>query len=342
MESKPKLSRFGVGKLPPEHLARLLALAPSGDPRLIVGGRIGEDAAVIDLGDRYLVAKTDPITFAVEKIGWYAVHINANDIATTGADPRWFLAALLLPEGATHAELIEEIFSDILAACRELGVTLCGGHTEITHDLARPIVVGQMLGEVAKDQLLRKDSLQPGDVILLTRGAAIEGTAVLAREQRAELSGKVAATVLDAARKFLFDPGISVVGAARAAARCAKAMHDPTEGGVLAGLLELALAASLGIMVSADPIPVFPETREICSALGLDPLALLASGALLIGVAPDQVGRAIESLRSQGIPTTVVAELRPREDGHWLRRGGELKELQFPERDELARLLEQQ
>ena len=175
--------------MPPEHLERLLARAPAGDPRLVVGARIGEDAAVIDMGDRgdrgdrYLVAKTDPITFAAEKIGWYAVHINANDVAVTGADPKWFLATLLLPDGKAGPSLVEEIFSDVLSACQELGVTLCGGHTEITHGLDRPIVVGQMLGEVAKDKLLRKDSLQPSDVVLLTQGVAIEGTAVIAREK---------------------------------------------------------------------------------------------------------------------------------------------------------------
>ena len=334
--------RFGVGKLPPEHLERLLARAPTGDPRLIVGARIGEDAAVIDMGDRYLVAKTDPITFAVEKIGWYAVHINANDIATTGADPKWFLATLLLPEQVSDAALAEEIFSDILAACRELGVTLCGGHTEITHGLDRPIVVGQMLGEVAKDKLLRKDSLRPGDVIVLTHGVAIEGTAVLAREMGAELSGKVSEKVLSAAQGLLFDPGISVVRAARAAAGYAKAMHDPTEGGILAGLLEMALAARLGMRVSADQVAILPETREICSVLGLDPLALLASGALLIGVSPEEAGHVVASLRGQGTSAAVVAELLPASDGHCVHRGGEVKDLQFPERDELARLLERQ
>ena len=337
-----ELFRFGVGKLPPEHLERLLARAPAGDPRLVVGARVGEDAAVIEMGDRYLVVKTDPITFAVEKIGWYAVHINANDIAVTGADPKWFLATLLLPEGKAEPSLVEEIFSDILAACGELGVTLCGGHTEITHGLDRPIVVGQMLGEVAKDKLLRKDSLRPGDVVLLTRGVAIEGTALIAREKHSELSGKVSVKVLDTARRFLFNPGISVVRAARAASSTggAKAMHDPAEGGVLAGLLEMALAARLGTVVFPDQVTILSETREICAALGLDPLALLASGALLIGLASDQVDRVKESLAAQAIPATVVAELRPLEDGYRLRRGGEVTELKFPERDELARLFE--
>lgn len=335
--------RFPVGKLPPEHLARLLAQVPATDPRVVLGARLGEDAAVIAMGamgEQYLVAKTDPITFAVEKIGWYAVHINANDVAVLGAQPRWFLAALLLPEAGATASLAEEIFADILAACRELGVTLCGGHTEITSRLDRPVVVGQMLGEVSKPNLLRKDSLVPGDVVLLTRGVAIEGTAVIAREKYAELSGKVSEGILKTARKFLFDPGISVVGAARMAAGTGmvKAMHDPTEGGVLAGLLELACAARLGIRVFADKVLILPETREICSVLLLDPLYLLASGALLIGLPGAKAGEVVETLAGQGIPAQVVAEMLPAPQGCWIHRGGREEALRFPERDELAKL----
>ena len=329
-----------VGKLPPEDLERLLARLPAREPRLILGARVGEDAAVIDMGDRYLVVKTDPVTFAADKIGWYSVHINANDVAVMGGQPQWFLATLLLPDSGTDAALVESIFADMIAACRELGVILCGGHTEITHGLERPIVVGQMLGEVSKQNLLRKDSLLPGDRILLAQGVAIEGTAVIAREKAQELAGKISEPVLQSARRLLFDPGISVVRIAQlvAATGLAKAMHDPTEGGLLAGLLELAVAARLGIRIFADPVVVFPETQQICARFGLDPLALLASGALLIGTTADGAEPVRNALQVQGIPAAVVAELRPSAEGYWIERGGEVRELQFPERDELAKL----
>ena len=333
-------SRFAVGKLPPEYLEHLLAQVPASDPRLILGASVGEDAAVIELPDRYLVAKTDPITFAAEMIGWYSVHINANDIAVVGARPMWFLATLLLPKSTASPALVEGIFQDILAACKQLGVALCGGHTEITHGLEHPIVVGQMLGETSKEKLLRKDSLEPGDAILLTQGVAIEGSAVIAREKHSELSGKISAGVLDRARKFLFDPGISVVRAAQAAAATGvvKAMHDPTEGGVLSGLREMAVAAKRGISVFADRIPVLPETRELCDALKLDPLALLASGALLIGTPAEKADEVIALLRDEAIPATVVAEITPLEHGHQAQRDGRTQELKFPARDELAKL----
>ena len=186
------LRRFPVGKLPPAVLQKLLARCPL--PKhagVVIGPRFGEDAAVIDLGAKYLVAKTDPITFTAEHIGWYAANVNANDIATLGARPRWFLATLLLPERKATAALVRSVFNDILRACRTLGITLVGGHTEITTGLDRPIVVGQMLGEVEKAKLVRKESQRPGDLVILTKGVAIEGTAILAREKAALIERKL-------------------------------------------------------------------------------------------------------------------------------------------------------
>ncbi len=318
---------MNFGKLPPRALEALLRQVPAQDPRVVIGPRVGEDAAVLDFGDRYLVAKTDPITFAAERIGWYAVHINANDVATLGARPRWFLATLLLPA----EEPAQAIFDDILAGCRELGVSLCGGHTEITPGLDRPIVVGQMLAEVAKDLLVRKENISPGDAVLLTKGVAIEGTAILAREKSEALRH---VRGLERARDFLFRPGISVVAEALAAVEAAPGeihgMHDPTEGGLVGGLYELAAAAGCGLRVDRAAIPVFAETRAICEALGLDPLRLIASGALLLAVAPQAA-----ALVCDRTGAVQIGEILPAEKGLWL----DSEPLTFPEMDEIARAL---
>ncbi len=180
-----------VGKLPVELLQGLLARHGGQDERLVVGPRVGEDAAVLDLGERYLVVKSDPITFATDEIGRYVVTINANDIATMGATPRWFLLTLMLPEGQTDRELVERIFEQVDRACRALEVVLCGGHTEITAGVDRPLAVGVMLGEVDKADLVQTAGARPGDAVLLTKGIAIEGTAVLARELGGELASQV-------------------------------------------------------------------------------------------------------------------------------------------------------
>ena len=314
-------------------LARLLERIPPGDPRVVLGPRIGEDAAVLDFGDRYLVAKSDPITFTAERIGWYAVQVNANDLATLGARPRWFLLTLLLPDN--DPALAEAIFADVLAACAELGVTLCGGHTEVTPGLDRPIVAGQMLGEVAKERLVRKERICPGDAVLLTRGVALEGTAILAREKAEQLAGRLDAAVLGRARDLLFRPGISVVADALAAAAAAPVhgMHDPTEGGLLGGLYELAQAAGVGLSVERARIPVLPETAVLCAALGLDPLRLIASGSLLIVVAEPDVDRVQQALVARGTPVARIGRVTRAEEE--LRLDG--VPFEFPECDEIAR-----
>ena len=157
------------------------------DPRVVMGPRFGEDAAVIEMPDSYLVTKTDPVTFATEDIGWYAVNVNANDIASRGAEPKWFMATVLLPESGATESLVETIFSQIRGACDDLNITVVGGHTEVTYGLERPIVSGCMLGEVAKDRLVTTSGARPGDTIMLTKGIVIEGTAVIAREKKTEL-----------------------------------------------------------------------------------------------------------------------------------------------------------
>src|SRR5438552_10796636 len=183
--SRPLLA----GKLPPDLLASLLAGAATDDPRVLVGPRVGVDAAVLDFGERVLVVKSDPITFATEDVGWYAVQVNANDLAVMGATPRWFLATLLLPEGTTE-DAVRAIFAPLLGACRELGISLVGGHTEITVGLDRPIVCGHMLGEAAPGELVRSDGARPGDRLLLTKAIPLEATSILARERRAALLGR--------------------------------------------------------------------------------------------------------------------------------------------------------
>ncbi len=175
------MNRIGPGKLPAKLLEELLERHARPDASVLVGPGIGEDAAVIDMGERCLVAKTDPITFAADEIGWYAVHVNANDVACCGARPRWFLATVLLPKRDTTREFVEGIFAQMAAACDELGVTLCGGHTEITHGLDRPIVIGQMLGDVGRDAFVRGSGARAGDVIILTKGIAHETRGVRAK-----------------------------------------------------------------------------------------------------------------------------------------------------------------
>jgi hydrogenase maturation factor len=335
------MQHIPLGKLPAELLEKLLTRYAHADASVLVGPGIGEDAAVIDMGERCLVAKTDPITFASDAIGWYAVHVNANDVVCCGARPRWFLATLLLPEHATTAELVESIFEQMDAACGELGITLCGGHTEITHGLERPIVIGQMLGEVDHDAYLSGAGAREDDEIILTKGIALEGTALIAREKPASLAGVMDARELERCAGFLRDPGISVFKEARLAIEAGEvhALHDPTEGGLATGLRELAEAAGLGLRIERERIPVLPECRLMCRHLGLDPLGLIGSGSLLIAAAPGHAAAIVERLTAEGIPATVIGRLVSADEGRRLRAAdGTLEPLPDFPRDEITRL----
>lgn len=335
--------RLPTGKLEPEFLAALLGDLHINDPRVIVGPGVGRDVAVLEWSGtgRYLIAKTDPITFATDEIGHYAVAVNTNDIATSGGLPLWFLATLLLPDDRSDEALVQTIFEQIDRACRELGIALIGGHTEVTHDLDRPILVGFMLGEVDRDALVTSDGARAGDRILLTKRVCVEGTSIIARELGERLTERgIDPESIARAKQFLHDPGITVLREARAAVAAGEvhAMHDPTEGGVATGLHELAMASGTGIAVALEDIPVFEETEAFCEALGLDPLGLIASGSLLLAVAPEDAGAIADAIRAEGVECAEIGEVVPRDRGVKVRRGLTWHDLPRYDQDEIARV----
>ncbi len=297
---------------------------------------IGRDAAIIKYRGRVLVFSTDPITGTPTHIGAHSVIINANDVATTGAKPTWYLCTLLLPPGTRESSL-RQVMMEIDQAARGLGIAVVGGHTEVTWGLSRPVIAGFMVGESTKDRVLSVEGGREGDTILLTRTAGLEGTAILASDYPERLK-KIPERTLEKARGF--SNRISVVGEALRVARVAgvHALHDPTEGGVLNGLWELATASRLGIEAWADRIPVAPETRVVCSRLRLDPLKLMSSGSLLIAVQPSAVNRVARVLGKSRVLVSGVGRLVSRERGRYVVRGGRRLRLKAVPRDELYRL----
>jgi hydrogenase expression/formation protein HypE len=329
-----------VGKLPPDILARMLKAYTSLDNRVRVGPSVGEDAAAVDMGDRYLLLKTDPITFVAEDIGTYTVRINANDIATMGGKPLWLLASILLPEKQITSEIVEEIFRQLSSACRDTGVSLCGGHTEITAGIDRIIVVGAMIGEVKKDGLITTSGAKTGDDIILTKAIAIEGISVIARRNGKDLEAVFGPDFVQKCRGFIEHPGISILKEAEIAAQVGDvhSMHDPTEGGLATGLSEVAAAANVGLIVEEELIPVFPECRILCRHYGLDPLGLIASGSLLISINPRDTEKVLEALKDNGIPAAKIGKILPKEDGLKIKRHNEVLELPVFDRDEITKI----
>ena len=327
------------GKLPNEMLEQFLDGFSFEDPALLISAGVGEDIAAVDIHqEEVLVLKSDPITFATDAIGHYAVLVNANDITTCGADPRWFLTTLLFPCGSTGSE-IQHVMTGLNQIASKYGITLCGGHTEITDAVTRPVVVGSLAGTVQKSHLIDKKSMQTGDLLLITKSVAVEGTAIIAREMEEKLlSMGFSDSDVYSCKQFL--DHISILEEARIAKNIGgvTAMHDVTEGGLASAATELSIAGKHRIRIDVDRIPIFPQTQKICDALDISPLGLIGSGSLLICCNPDTKDKIIAEIRSAGIDATCIGEVLSKGEG--ILAMDNLKPVVWPafKVDELARL----
>ncbi|WP_090622873.1 AIR synthase family protein [Natrinema salaciae] len=281
------------------------------DETVIQGPADGEDAAAIDWpdGDGTLVVSSDPISLAASQVGTLGVYVASNDVAVSGADPRWLTAVVLLPgddgAGGDAADtLLEEISHDLDAAAREIGASIVGGHSEYVDQLERPLLSLTAMG--ATDRFVPTGGAEPGDAVLLTKAAGVEGSAILAADFGDELA--VGAATRERAEGFLDE--ISVVPEARIVREHATAMHDPTEGGVAAGLLEVARASTVRLEVDRDAVPVREETRALCDAAGVDPLRIFGSGALLATVPGDAVDDCLAALADAGLEAASIGTVR--------------------------------
>jgi hydrogenase expression/formation protein HypE len=274
---------------------------------VVLGPAAGVDGAVLDVGTKNAIVSMDPITGAVERIGWEAININANDVATFGVEPAFFFSCIMLPEGA-DSKIIETISSQMHTAAKELGIAIVGGHCESTPGLANPIVVGCIMGLTEKGKYVTAAGAKAGDKLILTKSAGIEGTAILASDREAQLSKTFNSTLLDSAKGFYKQ--ISVVKDALTAYRSGgvHAMHDPTEGGILNGIHEMADAAGLGVRIVEEKITVEPETAKICRFYEIDPLQLISSGALLIAADPQAADKIIDALCNEHIYAEIIGE----------------------------------
>jgi hydrogenase expression/formation protein HypE len=308
------LVRLGIplssGKLPNDVLRSFLGQLVFDDPAVLINPGIGEDIAAVDVAaEEVLVLKSDPITFVTDSIGQYAVLINANDIATSGATPRWLLTTLLFPCGITASEIGQIVF-ELKDFCMQRGITLCGGHTEITDAVTRPVVIGMMAGTVAKDRLIDKRNIRTGDRILFTKGVAVEGTAIIAREFGRKLeSFGMQISEIETCRRFL--NRISIIEEARIAAQseATSAMHDVTEGGLATALEELSIAGGHRLQVDLDHIPVYPETEKVCRLFEIQPLGLIGSGSLLICARGKGYRQLMADIRQTGIEVACIGRV---------------------------------
>jgi hydrogenase expression/formation protein HypE len=331
---KGKQQGLPLGKLPAPLLERLLRSLPASGSDVLKGPGIGLDAAVVNFGGLRLIFKTDPITFLSEDIFWYLITVNSNDIACMGGTPKYLLVTILLPEGIKTAE-VERLFDELKASCASVNITLLGGHTEVAYGIERPLAVGFMIGTLEKEPLGASNA-RPGDEILLSKAIPIEAASIIARQLHENLG--IDEETLRRAKNLIYDPGISILKEAGIAAELgATALHDPTEGGLATGLMELALASGCGIEVDMNSIPVLEIAGKMLVGLGIDPLGAISSGSLLACCPYGKKDAIIDAWRAEGIRGTVIG--RVTESGLVLIRNGKREPLPEFSRDELARFL---
>ncbi len=302
--------KLKCGKLPDDELSRLLEkYTNSANDRVLLGPKIGEDAAIIDMGSKEnncLAVCVDPIMVNISNAPYFAVAINVNDIVTRGATPKWASASIFFPERSTLND-VEAFFRQLYDAVLPHRISVVTGHTEITSLVRNPGIVLTMLGEVDKNKLITTAGAKEGDSLVLTGGAGIEGTAILAANMYESLKGKVDESTIEIAKQFIYNPGICVAPAAYISWKHSPhSLHDPTEGGVRKGIEELALASGNGVFIDYDKIPIREETKRICAATGDDPLGIFGSGALLISIEKDLVADLLDDYHKAGI---VAAEI---------------------------------
>jgi len=305
------------------------------DARVLVGPKIGEDAAVIDFGDRVFVTHSDPITGAIEDIGSLAVKVSTNDVASRGARPRWITVVIFLPEGSSLG-LLRTIMEQVDSEAKKIGVAVVGGHTEVTPGINRPVLAVTAMGEAPRDKYVTSSGAKKGDRIIMTKGAAIEGTAIFALELRELLKERLGAGLVERARKFLEDVSIAKEASVAMEVGGVTAMHDATEGGVAGALQELAIASNLGLIAHEEEVFVRPETEAVCRALGADPIRTISSGTLMIASKAEGARSIVDNLAAEGIRAFVIGEFMDRERGLWfIRRDGSRLDLSEPIQDQL-------
>ena len=332
---------FSLGKLNPNLLKELVfSCLGKLDSRVIIGPMIGEDAAVIDLEDNVLVVHSDPITGAIENIGWLAVNVCTNDIATRGIRPQWVLIVMLLPQNFDSDQL-KRITKQMDRAAKDIGVAIIGGHTEVTTSVNRPIIIATAIGEAEKEKFVRTSGAKIGDCIIVTKGAAIEGTAILSTEMAKLLHLKVDKRMILRARDFIKMTSVLEDALTAIEIGGVHAMHDATEGGVAGALQEVAWASNVGIIVHEEKIPIYRETEVICKAFNIDPLKTISSGTLIIFCHPNKAEEILDELRRNSVQASIVGEALKKEVGCYiLRRDGSRLDLSIPVEEELWKISE--
>ncbi len=298
-----------TGKLPSELLEKyIFSKSKKSSVRqkeVVVRPNIGEDCSILDLGNELLILSTDPITGACENIGKLLVNINANDVYSSGCLPIGLLITLLLPTDITE-EMLKKISDDLFNAAEKAGLEILGGHTEITDAVVRPVVSATVVGKSLNRRYIKTSGAMPGQDVVMTKYAALEGTSILVCDNEDKLKSLLPSAVFERAKALSEMLSVKTEGLI-GAEHGASSMHDVTEGGILGACYEIAEASGVGIDVYADKIPILDETRQICELFHVDPLRLISSGSMLIA-SFDGEGL-VKKLEMAGVKGTIIGKI---------------------------------
>jgi len=298
------------GKLPHPLLKKLLARLAPKNPEVLLGPSVGVDAAVVRLGGKVIAVTSDPVTLAGDLAAYYCVHVNANDLAVMGAVPKYMVVDCLCPP--VPAGVISKMARELKRFTEPLGIAVIGGHTEITRAVNTPLLVATMFGPLLSRKVISAANARPGDLIVMTKTAGLEATAIIAREKSGPLV-KHGFTLPQIKRmqNLLFRPGISIMReAGHALAAGCHAMHDATEGGILTALWEFAQAAKVRVEVDTGKIAIRPETVRACQIWNINPLRVISSGALLVTIPPVQISSLLKNLDRAKIPAAIIGTVK--------------------------------
>ncbi len=324
-----------IGKVPENVLRRSVFQQISHRrPEVLLYPAVGEDcAAVVAEEGEVFVCSSDPITAAGKRAGTFAVHITANDLASSGAEPVGILLTVLLPPGAREKRLTE-LMQEAEIACKGLDMEIMGGHTEVTDAVNRIVLMATGIGKVKKQNLVSTAGLHPGDELVMTKWAGLEGTAIIAGEKREKLLGVLPEELVDTAASFY--EFLSVVPEAKIAVESGvSAMHDVTEGGIFGALWEMGAASGVGIFADLKKIPIRQETIEVCEVFGINPYRMMSSGSMLIGCKNGNF--LADRLLQAGIPAAVIGRATDGND-RIVVNGGETRFLEPTGSDELYKI----
>lgn len=306
-------------------------------PEVLTRPGIGEDCAVVDFGSYECVMSTDPITAAISDIGRLSIHISCNDIASNGVQPLGIMLAVMLPEGTTEDQ-IEEMMRQAGEASEALGVEIIGGHTEITPAVTKPVIVSTAIGRGEKWASQNAENMKPGDYIMITKSAGLEGSGIIACDFEQQLENVLTKEEIQEAKALLNH--VSVVTEGVAAGKIGThGMHDVTEGGVLGAVWEMCQVAGTGAEVWVDKVPIKPVTEKICDYFDIDCLRLISSGCMVIMVAPEKKDLMAQTMAEAGVEASYIGVIKEADQGICMNVDGELIEIAPPASDELYKVV---